>query len=331
MANTQLSTRKPTGKVPYPLILLEGVEKSGKTYAAAELSGDARVGRTLWFDLGEGAADEYASLGTYEVVNHSGTYDDFLAQLTAAVNLEHDPAAPTMIVIDSITALWTMLVNEATDRAVRRDKTDAHGEPVIGMDLWVTAKRKWRAVLDPLMSYPGLVVLTARGKEVAEVNGSRPTGRRLWRVEGEKSLCYDATVWIRYEEPRKPLLAGVRSLTVDPPQPGGTRELRNFTLSKFVFDELGCDATVTQARDYRAPTADTIAVRDAQGYVLEAAGGDKVLAREVWDAHHLGDTAPAREALTAAVTDARERAQKADGDTPADDTQDPATGPQEVA
>ena len=41
-----LRTRKPTGAVPWPCVLLEGEEKAGKTWALAELSGSERVGQT---------------------------------------------------------------------------------------------------------------------------------------------------------------------------------------------------------------------------------------------------------------------------------------------
>ena len=57
-----IKARKPTGAVPYPVILIEGEEKAGKSYAAALLSTSPRVGATYWLDLGEGSADEYLSL-----------------------------------------------------------------------------------------------------------------------------------------------------------------------------------------------------------------------------------------------------------------------------
>lgn len=57
-----LKTRKPTGAVPWPLVLLEGEEKAGKSWALAELSASDKVGDTYWFDLGEGAADEYGAI-----------------------------------------------------------------------------------------------------------------------------------------------------------------------------------------------------------------------------------------------------------------------------
>ena len=69
-----LKTRKPTGAVPWPLVLIEGEEKAGKTWACAEFTASPKVGRCFWIDLGEGAADEYGAIpgADYEVVEHDG-------------------------------------------------------------------------------------------------------------------------------------------------------------------------------------------------------------------------------------------------------------------
>ena len=44
MAMAGLKTRKPTGRVPWPCILLEGEEKSGKSWALAQFSTSDRIG-----------------------------------------------------------------------------------------------------------------------------------------------------------------------------------------------------------------------------------------------------------------------------------------------
>ena len=76
-----LQTRKPTGIPSWPIVLLTGVEKSGKTYAAAAASASEMVGRTLWLGIGEDDPDEYGAIpGTrFEIVVHDGTYRSILA------------------------------------------------------------------------------------------------------------------------------------------------------------------------------------------------------------------------------------------------------------
>ena len=62
MGSVTLKTRKPTGVVPWPLILIEGGEKVGKGWSAALLSASPKVGRTVIIDLNEGAWDEYGKI-----------------------------------------------------------------------------------------------------------------------------------------------------------------------------------------------------------------------------------------------------------------------------
>lgn len=81
----QLKTRKPTGIVPWPLLLIEGEEGAGKTYSAAQFSSSDHIGQMYWIDLDEGSADEYAAIegANYLIIEHDGTYRDILEQVEA--------------------------------------------------------------------------------------------------------------------------------------------------------------------------------------------------------------------------------------------------------
>src|SRR3954452_21362454 len=70
MAVPGLRTRQPTGRVPWPCILLEGEEKAGKSWALAQFSSSDRIGALYWIDLNEGAADEYGGVpgANYQLV-----------------------------------------------------------------------------------------------------------------------------------------------------------------------------------------------------------------------------------------------------------------------
>ncbi len=297
----ELRTRKPTGRAPWPLVLLEGEEKAGKTYAALALSASERVGPTYAFDLGEGSLDEYAALGPFEIVDHDGSYRDFLGQLEAVLALPVDPAKPTVVVIDSMTALWGALVDEATDSARRSSagrkmlERDPDAEVPVTMDKWNVAKRKWRRVMDQLMAYSGIVVVTARGKEVAVVEGGKPkNGQTEWKVEAEKSLAFDASCWVRLTRPRRAALIGARSLTLVIPE-GRELPLPGFSLDKLIFEQLGLTAENTEARRVTVSTAG--ATTDPRWWeawkqrAAEAADEDQL--RAVWEdlleVHKRGD------------------------------------------
>lgn len=259
----RLKTRKPTGEIGYPLILLAGDEKSGKSLAPVVLSRSNRVGMTYWIDLGEGAADEYAVLpgADYEVVEHDGSYREILEQVTAvwheAARAHAAGEPPVVMVIDSTSAEWTMLVNWTNDRA-RRSKTgqrklnedpDAEIDPT--SNLWNDANKRHARLLNLWMTFPGVCILTARGKEVAIMDDrGQPTANKMRKPEGQKGIAYDVDTWIwMSREPRRADLVGVRSLRVSPGDDLPTTRLDNgwdvLDLDAFIFDVIGATGPKT--------------------------------------------------------------------------------------
>ncbi len=259
----KLTTRTPTGRVPWPLILIEGSELAGKSWSCAELSASKRVGQTYWIDIGEGAADEYGAVpdARYEVVEHDGTFGEILAAVEAIKAVAQKAAdagePPTVLAIDSMTAEWEMLKGiadaKARQRLARKGKAlAADAEPQISMDLWNEANSRHRKLMTHLMTFPGIVVMTARGKEVAALdsNGRPIEGSKEYKVEGQKNLAFDATVWIRVSRDHPPMVVGARSVHagirpgVDRPHPAP-----GLTLEKVVFDVLKCDPAETTVRE----------------------------------------------------------------------------------
>ena len=258
-----LKTRRPTGRVPWPLILVEGPEKAGKSWMCAELSASDKVGQTYWLDIGEGAADEYGAIpgARYLIVEHDGTFAQILNAVAEIKALAEKAAAagepPVVLVIDSATAEWELLKGQADhkarERLARRGKRLQPDEtPTISTDLWNDANSKHRKLMTHLMTFPGIVVMTARGKWVASIDDSgRPIeGRREYRVEGQKGLAFDASVWIRVSRDHPPQVVGARSVHagirpgVDEP-----REVPDLTLEKVIFDVLRCDPKTAHVRD----------------------------------------------------------------------------------
>jgi hypothetical protein len=162
----KLKTRRPTGVVPWPLILIEGDEGAGKTYSAAEFSASGLIGQMFWVDLAEGSADEYAAIegADYEIIDHDGSYRDIFEQIQA-VHAEARRAAvadepPVVLTIDSGSQLWRMLKNWTHERA-RRGKANAQrleADPDavfdVGMNLWNDATERWAAVIHLLQTSP---------------------------------------------------------------------------------------------------------------------------------------------------------------------------------
>lgn len=240
-----LRTRKPTGQVAYPLLLVEGVEKSGKTAMTLSLSASEHVGRTFVFELGERAADEYAQLGEFEIVEHNGTYHDLLGQVRAATREPAVEDKPNVIVLDSGSMLWALLKDQASQSARRSKRArkiledDPDADIDVGQTYWNAVKDKWWTVLNLLRAWPGIVVVTARGREVSKVvNGQPVAGQVEWSTEIEKGTPFAMSAIVRARYPQAPLLTAAQSLAVSIPA-GGLALPDEATLEHVVFRVLG--------------------------------------------------------------------------------------------
>jgi hypothetical protein len=255
-----LTTRRPTGKPPWPMLLIAGVEKAGKSYSGALLSASDLVDRTFWIEIGEGAADQYGSIpgARYEIAEHDGTYQGIGNAIYAATMQPRPNGKPHAIVIDSMTELWDLLADEAqgvaNERAARkRGNKPTDSDAQITMDLWNTAKKRWRRIVDTVRTYDGPVILTARLELVTVMDdGGKPTTAKDWKIRSEKNLPYECDAIVRMPAPGVAELTGVRSLRVQVP-PGGALPLPGFTLERLLTD-LGLDREgATSPRSYTAP------------------------------------------------------------------------------
>jgi len=249
-----LKTRKPTGIPSWPLILIEGEEKSGKSWSCAEFSGCDRVGETYWIELGEGRVDEYGAIpgADYNIVEHDGTWASILdAVIEVGLIGKQELAAgrkPVVLVIDSMTAEWDILKGWAELRArsseKSRKKLEADPDAYIDVttNYWNDANSRHRKLMQLLMTFPGIALMTARGKLAAEMDKKgQPTGEMEYKVEGQKHLAFDASAWVRLSRERPPQVIGVTSTHIkhrpgiDQPKPAP-----NFSIEWLVFDVLKC-------------------------------------------------------------------------------------------
>lgn len=227
-----LRTRKPTGKAPWPMLLLAGVEKSGKSYACAALSASDLIDRTFYIEVGEGSADQYGALpgARYEIVEHDGSHAGILAACEAAVAEPTPTGKPHAIVFDSASEYWALLADEQTSIAAKR------GKDTITMDQWNAAKKRWRKVIDTLRSSKGPVILTARLDLVTVMDrAGKPTTEKQWKVRAEKDLPFEVDGVIELKEARRPVVAGIRTVAFNVPAGGITpKDQAAFNLDGFL-------------------------------------------------------------------------------------------------
>lgn len=234
---TTRRTRKPTGKASWPLVLLAGREKCGKSFTASKFSASDLIDRTFYIEIGEGSADQYGAIpgARYEIVEHDGSWADILAAIEWAVDQPRPGSKPHAIVVDSMTELWGLLTDEQESVAKKRGKT------AITMDQWNAAKKRWRKVIDAARKNTGPVLFTARYNEVTVIKNGKPTADKEWKVDAEKNLAYEVDAIITWKQPREPHIDGVRTVQFDVPAGGfAPRDPANFDLDKF-FRSLNID------------------------------------------------------------------------------------------
>lgn len=272
---TKLRTRKPTGRPSWPLILLAGEAKTGKTYQAAQFTGDPRVGRSFVLDLGEGSADEYIEVpgADYEIIDHNGQWIDIIAQVEAVRDLARAELTrgekPVCLIIDSMTAEWAML-SAWTDARARRSRDNRKAlaenpdaEINISPNYWNDANSRHNRLMNILKTFPGIVIMTALETEKMQMGpGGRPleNAPKVARPDAQKRVTADATVWVRLSLDTAPTIVGIRSLkhNITPGQ-DRPRPWPDFTLSKLVFEFLGMTSENTQVRAAPVLDADQVA------------------------------------------------------------------------
>ncbi|MFJ5121949.1 AAA family ATPase [Kitasatospora sp. NPDC088548] len=289
--NLERGTTVPNRLPAWPRILLAGVEKSGKSYSAAEAANSDLIGRTLWLEIGEDTAHEYGSLGPYEIVPHNSSYADFLDAVRWAVHQPRTNGKPNLIVVDSVTMLWELLCDEQA--IIARRRATERGVPLsaevnITADQWNKAKERWRDVINTLKHHDGPVLFLSRLDDVVVFDGDKPTRERTFKVKTERSLPYEATAVIQLRARDSAFLTAVRSLNHDltamhiRPYPG-------FTVDKLLRD-LGMDRRVRST--YIAPNAAAYVHEQAVEQMLASLPVNPSpddLARMIKLAHRAGD------------------------------------------
>ncbi|MER5322332.1 AAA family ATPase [Streptosporangium roseum] len=253
------TTRRPTGKTSWPLILVEGPEYTGKTWHCARLSASDKIGEAFFLDLAEGHSDEYINVpgADYEILVHDGSFRDIMAKIDMVrLVAEHAVAngdKPVLLIIDSMTALWRLLSMWAANRAMNSNANkkklaeDPDAEIDTGRNYWNDANQRHANLISLLRRIPGIVVVTGRGKWVSGTdNKGQPTKEKEYTLETQKSLGYSTNCWVRLARDKKPVVVGMRSpdpaksiqATVENPKPILKSD---WDLEWLIFDLMGLD------------------------------------------------------------------------------------------
>jgi hypothetical protein len=228
-----LATRQPTGRPSWPILLLTGVEKAGKTYLAAQASASDLIDRTLWVGFGEDDPDEYGAIegARFEIVPHAGTYRSALQKLVEAAAEPAPNGKPHLLVFDSGTRLWDLrcgtALTEPNDRALAKARKygkaapDPDADVTVTSDLWNLAKQRWSHVIDVLREHQGPSIITARLDVVTLFDAEgNPTKDKTSRVKAEKSLPYEVGAIVELPALGEAWVRGVRSLRFKPGDTG---------------------------------------------------------------------------------------------------------------
>lgn len=237
-----LQLRKLTGKPTWPITLLAGTEKVGKTWSAVEASISDLIGHTLWFPVGEDIPEEYRKLpgfdnDRFDVVEYDGTYRGLRAALVDANSFRDRNGKPTLWVLDSASRLWDMLSAmaqiEANQRWARKHGNKLPDEDVRPtVDIWNTATDRWGYVLDEFRAHQGPSILTARMELTTVMNSNGdPTKEKIQKIQAQKRLPFDVGAIVEMPVLGETYLSGVRSVKLAQLDP-------RVKLPKFSMDEL---------------------------------------------------------------------------------------------
>lgn len=262
-----LKTRKPSGRAGFPKILLEGGDKSGKSYALAKLSASGKVGRTVVVILGEDETrwDEYGKMpgARFEIALHDGSWLSLLDAVDGAAEeaakAREAGELPFVLGIDTMTAVWEGLKDWATLRARSSKKNrailaqDPDAEIDVTSNYWNEARGRHRQLMRRLLTFPGIVVLIARGSEVTLFENGQPVAnKKTWSIEGEKNLPYDVSVHVRLSRDAKPRLISAAGLACQI-RPGIDRPVilpDDWSLEQVIFERLQLNAAEAGIGDF---------------------------------------------------------------------------------
>lgn len=242
----KLVTREPTGQPGWPITLIAGAEKAGKTYSSLEASAAPYIDRTFWVGVGENDPDELREIpgASFEIVLHDGTYQGIVDALFAAVCEEPKEGMVNLIVFDSASRLWDMLRDWAQgialERAMKRQNFKVDDEIVIHPDIWNRVADRWQNIMRIMRAHQGPLVITARMDSVMVMDDAgKPTKEKRQKIRGHKTLAFDVDVIVELPARDEAYVSGVRSLKMQA-APDESVPFKGFTVLR-LWHEMGIE------------------------------------------------------------------------------------------
>jgi hypothetical protein len=286
-----LRTRKPDGKVRWPVIALTGPEHSGKSTTIVHFSRDQRLAGMYVAEWGagdNGVLNEYGVMpgARFELLEHNNSVQSVFGQVLAAREVARKSIAeggkPYALAIDSWSTCWDLIKDWTSLRAahamLRANQSNPAAGPIdpnatvtVGRNLWNDARDRYRQFMTVLLTWPGPVILTCRARWVSgtDEKTGQPSKQREYSIDCHNSLVSDATVVIRMNRGAPPELHKCRSihLQLDPKRatpmelPGDHLDLGGLLYDRMQLDPA--NAVVPDAQDRLDDIPDTV-----EGHVI---------------------------------------------------------------
>jgi hypothetical protein len=209
---------------------------------------------------------EYGAIpgARFEIAEPDGTWASIIGIARDARDAAKAAAAagepPTVFCIDTMTAMWEGLKNWTGHRAANSTagrkalEVDPDAKVEVAPNYWNDANARHAELMTVLLTFPGIVIMIARGGEVTRFENGQPAkeNKVTWSVQAQKGVPSAATAHLRLSNEARPLLVSKKGV-FNPIRPGIDPPLRladKWTLESVIFGTLGLNASAARVGGY---------------------------------------------------------------------------------
>ncbi|MGH9058127.1 MAG: hypothetical protein ACRDZY_01215 [Acidimicrobiales bacterium] len=269
---------------PWPRVLLTGLTGARKSWEAALLSADDRLGGMAWLEVGATpTARQYLAIPDvrYQIIDHDGTWPGILGQLGAhwqlAIAAQKAGEPPIALTVDAMQGVFQALNSMAdtrTRRKIAAQMEARHQDPDLAWqslvdlkiphDLHQMVADRHKKFLWFVRNWPGPATLICEEEQLPVYRANELTEAKDWALKGRRDLPGQCSAWVRLSLDGPPVVLKLHTVLQGVMAPAQVAEARtDFSLTRLVFDWVGCVAGQS-----RAPVSvDLDADQDAPGEV----------------------------------------------------------------